>query len=76
MLFSSFPNSSSNFVPLKLASEVSTGYLVGYLPKNLNMAADGLGSVLELTCEENLDHQGQLLISGKISGAFSIALWH
>ena len=40
------------------------------------MAADGLGSVLELTCEENLDHQGQLLISGKISGAFSIALWH
>jgi len=61
---------------LKLASEVSTGYLVGYLSKNLNMAANGLCIVLGLTCEENLDHQGQLLISGKISGAFSIALWH
>ena len=39
------------------------------------MAANGLRIVLELT-QENLDHQGQLLISGKISGAFCIALWH
>lgn len=37
------------YVPLKLASEVSTGYFVVYLSKNLNMAANGLRIVLELT---------------------------